>query len=454
MEVAADSLSHTSRDLTDRIARTWAADFSLHLDRERLAFLSGVHAYLELNPDPMLGEAELRDVFSLLNDVVQGDRVSLALRATHAIDALCRQHLLVRADLGGIATEGEYTLSPLGKTLAEWFGTQEALNREGLEVMLTRIRGDLAGVRAATVADGDDVHWRTRVVAPLRLTVAGLVELIDRRQRGMDVQQQETRERIGRLLEARWFDAIDQCEALLRDTSTTLQELNRTLMSEVEGVSNLLNEIYDAADTACRDEALDAANHVRTQIERVAAWGDSRFHSWSAYYQNVHEFIRTIVRVDKERALRSRLREGLTGFSDAPWYLRCAHQTPYRHLREAESRLDTRVTARPIRERGDGLTDHQAEAGLLERLADAWRRELDARGRLDLWDLLHALLPSHSDDELYRLAGELVAWMVDQGDPLPPDSSGWGLRWRPLGPQLEIQDLVVERPGSRSPGGE
>lgn len=46
MQDTADSASLPSRDLTDRIARTWAADFSLHLDRERLAFLSGVHPYL------------------------------------------------------------------------------------------------------------------------------------------------------------------------------------------------------------------------------------------------------------------------------------------------------------------------------------------------------------------------------------------------------------------------
>lgn len=291
MQDGADSANLPSRDLTDRIARTWAADLSLQLDRERLAFLSGIHAYLELNPDTVLGEAELRDVFSLLNDVVQGDQASLALRGTHAIDSLCRQHLLVRADLGGIAAEGEFTLSPLGKTLAEWFSAHETLTRESLEVMLTRVRGDLAVVRAAAAAGGDDRHWRTQVVAPLKLTVAGLVKMIDRRQRGMDVQQQETRERIGHLLEVRWLDAVDQCEALLQDTSATLHELNRTLMSETEGVSNLLNEIYDAADAARRDEALDAVSHVRTQIERVAAWGDSRFQSWSAYYQNVHELI-------------------------------------------------------------------------------------------------------------------------------------------------------------------
>ncbi len=430
------------RDLTDRIARTWAADLSLRLDRERLAFLSGIHAFLELNPDPILSEEQLRDIFSLLNDIMQGDNASLALRATNAIDALCAQHLLVRADFAGIASEGELILSPLGKALAEWFGAQEALTREGLEVMLTRIRGDLAGVRAAAASGGDAAHWRTRVVAPLRLTVAGLVDMIDRRQRGMDVQQQETRERIGQLLEAQWFDAIDQCETLLRDTGTTLQELNRTLMSETEGVSNLLNEVFDAADAAAQHSALEAVSHVRTQIERVAAWGESRFQAWSAYYQNVHEFIRTIVRVDRERALRARLRDQLKGFAQQPWYLRHAAQAPYLHLREPSSRLDRRPVSRSRRPDASALRDEQAQAGLLERLADAWHQELAQTGRLDLRELLHRLLPGHSRDEIYRLAGELIAWMVAHGEPLPAED--WA--WRALGSDLELQDLVVDRP--------
>jgi hypothetical protein len=86
-----------------------------------------------------------------------------------------------------------------------------------------------------------------------------------------------------------------------------------------------------------------------------------------------------------------------------------------------------------------GLADTLAQTGLLERLADAWRERLDQTGRLDLWDLLRELLPSHSDEELFLLAGDLLVWMLDQGEPLPPQ--GW--QWRPLGRRLEVQNLVV-----------
>jgi len=272
--------------------------------------------------------------------------------------------------------------------------------------------------------------------------------MIDRRQRGMDVQQQETRDRIGHLLEAQWFEAIESCEALLQSTSRTLQELNRTLMSETEGAANLLNEISEAADVAGQEPALDAVNHVRTQIERIAAWGESRFQSWSGYYQNVHEFIRTIVRVDRERALRTRLREMIKGFGETPWYLRVAAQAPYRHLREPESRLALQAVSRRRTEHTSGLAEDVPRAGLLERLAEDWRRELARDGSLDLWQLLHRLLPSHTDEELFLLAGELTAWMLEWGEPLPP--ADW--HWRPLGQRLELHDLLVRRTGTDRDG--
>ncbi len=427
-------------DLGALMARVWSADLALALDRERLAYLSGIHGFLTLGAEPVLTEEQLRDIFSLLNDIAQGETGTLGLRATHAIDALCRQQLLVRADLGGVAAEGEFTLSPLGKTLAEWLGSREGLDREGLEVMLTRIRGDLAEVRAAALAGGDAAHWRTRVCAPLKLTVAGLIDMIDRRQRGMDLQQQETREQIGRLLEARWFEAIGQCEALLQSTSETLHELNRALMSETEGVANLLNEVHELADAAGQEGALEAVGHVRTQIERVAAWGESRFHAWSAYYRNVHEFIRTIVRVDRDRALRARLRDAVKAHAERPWALCCAAQAPYRHLRETDSRLTARTVTRPRREHDGELTEALARTGLLERLAESLRAELARTGRLDLVDTLRGLLPGHTDEELFLLAGELVVWMLGQGEPLPLA----GRDWAAVGSRLELQNLVVE----------
>ena len=162
---------------------------------------------------------------------------------------------------------------------------------------MTSIRAGLEQIKLAAETGGEPEHWEIQVNSPLRLTVAGLIEGIDRRQQGMDVQQEEVRERIGAMLEESWFDAVHSCEKLLESTSQSLQELHRVLMHEIEGVSSLLNEIEELCERRAAPEPIAAVEHVRRQIARVGMWGESRFEAWSEYYQNVHEFIRSVIRV-------------------------------------------------------------------------------------------------------------------------------------------------------------
>ena len=260
-------------------------DFTLQLDREDAAFLAGIHAWLEINPDPTLDDDQLRDIYRIVSEVAHGDQVTVVQRATNAIARLREQRLMLRTDPAGIVRGGEYSLSSMGSAIAEWFGEQEGLTRQSLEVMMTRIRADLGQIKLAAEKGGDRGHWESFVAGPLRLTVSGLIEVVDRRQQGMDLQQEEIRERIGAMLEANWFEAVRSCEDLLGSTSAALQELHRALMHEIEGMSSLLNEIEELCEDAAQHESLEAVAHVRKQMERIVAWGESRFSSWSEYYQ-------------------------------------------------------------------------------------------------------------------------------------------------------------------------
>lgn len=108
---------------------------------------------------------------------------------------------------------------------------------------------------------------------PLCLTVKGLMEAIDRRRQGMDVQQEEIRERIGRMLEESWLEAVRSWKELLVTTSGALQELHRALMHEIEGMSSLMNEIEELCEGLFQTEPVEAVAHVRRQMERISAWG-------------------------------------------------------------------------------------------------------------------------------------------------------------------------------------
>ncbi len=427
--------------VADTVARAWSAGFSLSLGREDATFLAGVHAWLVVNPDPVLDEGQLREVFRIVSEVANGDPATLGLRATNAIARLREQHLLVRADTAGIAQGGEYTLTQLGKAVVEWFTAQEGLTRQSLEVMMTRIRADLVQVKAAAEVDGDQEHWTIQVTEPLRLTVAGLIEIIDRRQRGMDEQQQAIRERIGQMLEEGWFQAVHSCEQLLDTTSHTLHELHRALMHEADGVIQLLTEIDELAERARQTPVTEAVARVRNQTERINAWGESRFQAWSEYYQTVHDFIRSVVRVDQDRAIRYRLRDAIKGYGEPTWMLYGVQQPAYRHLREPEAASETARVERQHRDRGALVEDSPLEVSWLERLAAELDTCLEQEGRASLVAIIRRLLPDHPRDELFVLAGELVEWLLQRGRPEPARE----LRWQAVGEDIEIQDLVVYR---------
>ena len=57
-------------------------------------------------------------------------------------------------------------------------------------------------VKAAAVQASGDEEWNLRIVGPLRVTVGDLVSGIERRQRGLDAQQEEVQRRIGELCDA------------------------------------------------------------------------------------------------------------------------------------------------------------------------------------------------------------------------------------------------------------
>jgi len=429
-------------NVAEIIAKTWSQQFNLQIDREDTAFLAGIHAWVEVNPDPTLDEDQLRNIYRIVSEVAHGDPATLAQRTTNAIARLREQRLMVRTDAAGIVRGGDYSLSRMGNAIAEWFGEREGLTRQNLEVMMTRIRADLGQIKLAAEQQGDNKHWETAVTGPLRLTVTGLIEIIDRRQQGMDAQQEETRERIASMLEENWVDAVQSCEGLLESTSNALQELHGVLMHEIEGMTSLLNEIEELCERVLQNEAIEALTHVRRQMERIVAWAASRFAAWSEYYRNVHEFIRTVISVDPERAIRSRLRDSLKEYGQpAFWYLMVAEQPPYRHLRDSSHKRPDEIVQKNWRPPIASTEETGLEPSLLERLEAKLAAGMRDSGELDLIDILAQLLPNHDVDELYVLAGDLTEWLVHHGTPDLRQEAAW--KW--LGKGIEIQPLTVHR---------
>jgi chromosome partition protein MukF len=208
------------------------------------------------------------------------------------------------------------------------------------------VRTAITEVREVARAATEPAQWTDGVVAPLQVTIAELVAGIERRQRGLDLQQENFQAEIRRLLEADWFGALDRCQQLLEQTSATLHELNEVLLRDSSQLLALLQDIEDLAVAAKQDDAEAVAHRLMDQIDRSVAWGTTRQRAWSEYFQYVHRYLRDVVRLDPTRALTQRLREQLAESGDK-FALTYASAAPMRILRTVPPPRDQPPVTRP-----------------------------------------------------------------------------------------------------------
>lgn len=332
---------------------------SLELGTLDICFLVALHVRGDSAGLTAFTEAQLEDVFAQASAVATPDADQLRRRATHAIQRLRDQRLLARVDGQGVVRSGEFALSRLATSIVVFFLEEDVLTRETLGLLTSSLRVALTGVLDAARAAGDPAAWQDGVVGPLRVTITELIAGIERRQRGLDLQQEDFQAEIRRLLEADWFGAIDRCQDLLESTSATLRELNEVLLRDSSVLLALLQDIEDLAVAAGEADGEAAAHRLMDQVDRIAAWGSARQRAWSEYFQYVHRYLRDVVRLDPTRALMQRLRDQLAGAGQR-FALAYAGAPPIRLLRTVAALPDRPPVVRP---RAPREKEPEADAG-------------------------------------------------------------------------------------------
>lgn len=434
----------TSSDPSRLIAALARDRINLDLKTVDLCFLAGLYLRADRAALASFEEDVLVDMFEQVCDVVDPDAENPRKRATHAIQRLREQRMLARVDGAGIVRAGEYALTRLAAAVVEYFLADEVLTRESLTLLTGTLRAQLAEVLAtARRADTDDA-WRQSVVGPLRVTVGDLVQGIERRQRGLDSQQEEVQAEIAKLLQADWFGAVERCQSLLDTTTDTLRELNEVLLRDTHHFVALLQEIQSLAGTAGNTDTEETVQRVIEHVDRIAAWGSARQRAWSDYYQYVHRYLRDVVRLDPDRALSQRLRDQVAGWTARPFFTLVAHAPSIRLLRPLETRVERPAVSRPRADREAPPSVVAPEDALAE--LEALIRSALAAGAVDLADATARVLPSLPPESHYAATGRIA----DVVARITRVRSELERPWKAVLDTLEIEDWCVTIDEGRS----
>ncbi|MCA9531922.1 MAG: condensin subunit MukF [Myxococcales bacterium] len=431
-----------STDPSRLIAALARDQVSLDLKTVDLCFLAGLYLRADRAALASFEEDALVDMFEQVCDVVDPGADRPRTRATHAIQRLRDQRMLARVDGAGIVRSGEYALTRLAAAVIGYLIDDEKLTRESLTLLTGTLRVQLAEVLAAAKRADSEQSWRTSVVAPLRVTVGDLVGGIERRQRGLDSQQEQVQAEIAALLQADWFGAVERCQALLDTTTDTLRELNEVLLRDTHHLLALLQEIQALATDAAQPEPEQAVQRVIEHVDRIGAWGGARQRAWSEYYQYVHRYLRDVVRLDPDRALSQRLRDQTAGWASTPFHLLVSAAPSIRLLRPLESRVERPpvTRARTDRERAPDLVEPE-DTGLTIRTLVA---ESLAAGASSLVEVTVQVLSRFPEHLHYAITGRVA----DELARVTRARSAFERPWRPVDPGLEVEDWELAARGA------
>ncbi len=360
-------------------------------------------------------EEQLVDTFEHVCQVVAPETEQVAVRATHTIRRLREQRLLLRVDGAGVARAGEFALSRLASAIVDFFVEDEVLTRDSLDLLARTLLVSLNEVREGARRAKRPQDWQSGVVGPLRITASDLILGIERRQRGLDVQQEQFQHQISALLETDWFNAVERCQELLDSTAGTLRQLNELLLRYAHQFEALLDDILELASAAGVPTAEAVTQRVMGQIDRVAAWGASRQEAWSEYYEYVHRYLRDVVRLDPSRALTQRLREQLSGHAGSPFSLTVADAPPLSVLRSVIPPAPPAPVRRPRAERTPKL-DEAPGQNPADALAEHVRELLES-GPQDLSQVTAQATSKLPPEQSFATAGKVAELAARLGQP-------------------------------------
>jgi chromosome partition protein MukF len=378
----------------------------LELSSLDVCFLATLHLRAQSGGRTSFSDDELFELFELAASIVEREPGSLRKRATHAIARLRAQRLLSRVDGAGLLRAGEYALSRLGVSIVSFYLEDEVLTAETLTLLTRTLESSLREVLLRAHAASDVAGLEDAVVGTLRVTVHELMEGIERRQRGLDLQQEQFQKEISALLSTDWFGAVDSCQALLETTASTLRDLNHVLLSESHRLQAQLEDLQELAQTRGSAAVEEAVRRATDQVERIAAWSSGRQKSWSDYYQYVHRFLRDVVRLDPSRALTARLRDQLSGKGGQRFTLAVATTPAPLLLREIEPSPDRPPVKRPRAER-ESVEEAPAPPDPFAAIEDSVRQSLDG-GAASLRDVTAQVTSELPPEERFRAAGRVA----------------------------------------------
>lgn len=311
-------------------------DRSLELRPRDIALLVLIRHRIDTKKDSSFSivESEIRSLSDNLDDMEVRDPYSSEKRATESLNRLLRANCLARTDINKLiqSVDIEYHTTTLGESIAVWHIEESRFSGEPLTAILRAFNSHLAViVSEAETIDNADL-WQKNIIDQIQYVLKEMLININRHQRDLDRQHDSIRAFIPTLLTEDSELSIDLCEKELSQVIKTIDDLQEVTLASVSTALSLLDKIetigitssYSGTEVTCRD--------IERRLNSVVQWTNQKATDWVKHHNLVHDFLRTIIRVDRQRRLTNALKHSIA--AEPIWTMVVAEEVPLTRIRE------------------------------------------------------------------------------------------------------------------------
>ncbi len=385
---------------------------------------------------------ELRSLAAKVDGLEVKDSSGTEKRLTESINRLIRADCLARADLSRLRNveDTEYQLTSLGESIASWHIEHTRFSGEPLAAILQVFNGQIVDLHTKALNLDGNEDWRREILMPMQVVLKDMLVNVQRHQRELDRQHEALRAFIPTLLTESSEASIDQCEQQLAHVIRTIDDLQEVTLTSSSKAFELIYQIEIAGENKKIEGISPVCQDISRRMNSIVQWTAQRATDWVEHHGVVHDFLRSVIRIDRQRRLTEALKHAIAIPPD--WSLMISREPRLIRMREdVQQKGRTKSAPRlPRRDYSQEKVPHVEDElpGRLKALLD----QRLAEGEVRWSEVVTTVIAEGADpDNVFAHLSWLMGEMVRSGK-----IDGGERVWVPVANGMRMEELRITAP--------
>lgn len=351
-------LDHEPSSILSIVQTILEEERSLDLTSRDIALLVLMRHEIDSGDDSLLSipYSTIQALHSRLDSIEAGGSQNPERRLTESLARLIKAECMTKADMTRIrlTVDTEYQITTIGESVAEWHVMQSEFTGEPLTAIFRSFISQLMRIVEDAEKAQFEEDWQSDVVQQMQYVLKGMLVSIQRHQKELDRQHSALRDFVPTLLIQASEDSIGQCESQLSKVIKTIDDLQEVVLASTNRAQALIDQIGDLARSSVNTSQPNTPRGVESicdefqrRLVNISLWTIQRATDWIDHHNVVHNHLRTVVRIDRQRRISDALKRSVATVPG--WTLEVVSEPCFMRMREDVQRDHTPKKAPRVR---------------------------------------------------------------------------------------------------------